>query len=107
MKLTRHRLDWFSLLAGLVTTTLAVVAFTDSWTRPVADWVWPTVLVAAGLLVLATVLLGRGEDAGAAGAAAATGPAPDPWDEDALADELRDDQSPDPAWASEQDPDTP
>lgn len=96
MKLTRHPLDLFSLLSGLTVTTLAAIAVTDAWTRPFATWFWPSMLVLAGVLVLAAVALsGRRPTVETA--------APDVVDDVALAAELADDASPAPSWAQDDD----
>lgn len=72
--MTRHDLDLFSLLSGLVLSGIALAALFDVGLN-VGPWVWPTVLIAVGVLVLASVL--RSGD-GAADPAAATEPV-DGW----------------------------
>lgn len=72
--MTRHRLDWFSLLSGLTLTGIAVVALTGiDW--DLARWVGPAVLIGVGVLVLAAVLApARGDARGTASTAPAPGP---------------------------------
>ncbi len=53
--MTRHRLDLFSLLSGLTLTGIALVALLGVG-LDVAAWVWPTILIGVGVVVLATVL---------------------------------------------------
>lgn len=53
--MTRHRLDLFSLLSGLVLTAIAVVALTGI-DLEVARWLGPAVLIGVGVLVLAAVV---------------------------------------------------
>jgi len=60
--MTRHRLDLFSLLSGLALTLLAVLALVDGFTLDIARWLWPTVLISTGALVLVTVV-GRSRSA--------------------------------------------
>lgn len=48
----RHPFDLLSLLLGLAVTSLAVVGATDAWRLDPAPWLWPTVLVATGVVLL-------------------------------------------------------
>lgn len=61
--MTRHDLDLFSLLSGLVLVAIALVALFGI-SLDVATWVWPTVLIGVGLAVLGTVVVStsRSED---------------------------------------------
>jgi hypothetical protein len=61
--MTRHRLDLLSLLLGLFFTTVASVALVAGWSVNVGRWLWPTVLITAGVVVLAAVLA-AGRDRG-------------------------------------------
>ena len=74
--MTRHDLDLFSLLSGLVLTGIALAALFDVGID-VGAWVWPTVLIAVGVVVLGTVLSSSGDNGGTDPAAVAGG-APDP-----------------------------
>ncbi len=67
--MTRHDLDLFSLLSGLVLSGIALAALFDVG-LDVGPWVWPVVLIAVGVIVLASVLRSGG---GAADPVAATG----------------------------------
>lgn len=58
--MTRHRLDWFSLVSGIVLTTIAVLALTGISTD-VARWAGPASLIGIGVLVLAAVVAGSRE----------------------------------------------
>lgn len=58
----RHRLDLFSLIAGLLVVAIAVAALTGVWFRAAAAWLWPGVLIGGGLVVLVAVLLGHSRD---------------------------------------------
>lgn len=59
--MTRHRLDWFSLLSGLALTAVAVVALTGvDW--DLARWLGPAVLIGVGVLVLAAVASSARDD---------------------------------------------
>lgn len=53
--MTRHRLDLFSLLSGLVLTGIAFAALFGVSTT-VAGWVWPTVLVVLGVIVVVAAI---------------------------------------------------
>lgn len=57
----RHPTDLLSLLPGLLFVTIATVALAGGLTVDLlsADWVWPSVLIALGVLVLASAGLGR------------------------------------------------
>ncbi len=57
----RHPTDLLSLLPGLLFVAIAVVALAGGLTVDLlsADWVWPSVLIALGVLVLASAGLGR------------------------------------------------
>ena len=57
----RHPTDLLSLVPGVVSVTVALVALAGGLTLDVlaTDWVWPTVLIGLGLLVLATAGIGR------------------------------------------------
>ncbi len=56
-----HPTDLLSLVPGVVAVAVAIVALTGRLTLDVlaTDWIWPTVLVGLGLLVLATAGIGR------------------------------------------------
>ncbi len=56
-----HPTDPVSLVSGLLFVAIATVAIAGGLTVDVlsAEWVWPSVLVLLGLLVLATAGLGR------------------------------------------------
>ncbi len=56
-----HPTDLLSLVPGVVAVAVAIVALAGGLTLDVlaTDWIWPTVLVGLGLLVLATAGLGR------------------------------------------------
>jgi hypothetical protein len=56
-----HPADLVSLVTGLVSIAIAVVALAGGLTVDVlaTDWVWPSLLIALGLLVLATAGMGR------------------------------------------------
>ena len=75
--MTRHDLDLFSLLSGLVLTGIALAALFDVGPE-FGPWLWPTVLIAIGVIVLATVV-GSGRSAGD------DGPVDDPEHTDAVA----------------------
>lgn len=53
--MTRHRLDLFSLLSGLVLVGLALAALVGV-SVDVAVWVWPSILIVLGVVVLTSVL---------------------------------------------------
>lgn len=53
--MTRHDLDLFSLLSGLVLTGIALAALFGV-SIDVGVWVGPTILIAVGVIVLASVL---------------------------------------------------
>lgn len=53
--MTRHDLDLFSLLSGLVLTGIALAALFDVGID-IGPWVWPTVLIGVGVVVLGSVL---------------------------------------------------
>lgn len=53
--MTRHDLDLFSLLSGLVLTGIALAALFDVGID-IGPWVWPTVLIGIGVVVLGSVL---------------------------------------------------
>lgn len=57
----RHSTDLLSLLPGLLFVAIAVLALAGGLTVDLlaADWVWPSVLIALGVLVLASAGLGR------------------------------------------------
>lgn len=63
----RHPTDLLSLLPGLLFVAIATVALAGGLTVDLlsADWVWPSVLIALGVLVLASAGLGRRDRAGA------------------------------------------
>jgi hypothetical protein len=56
-----HPTDLISLVPGLVSVAVAVVALAGGLTLDVlaTDWIWPAVLIGLGLLVLATAGIGR------------------------------------------------
>ena len=54
--MNRHSIDLFSLLSGLVLSGIALAALFGVSTT-VAGWVWPTVLVAIGVVVVAAALV--------------------------------------------------
>lgn len=60
--MTRHDLDLFSLLSGLVLSGIALAALFDV-SADIGPWVWPTILIAVGVVVLASVL-SSGRDGG-------------------------------------------
>lgn len=53
--MTRHDLDLFSLLSGIVLTAIALVALFGV-TTGVAPWVWPTALIVMGGAVVLAAL---------------------------------------------------
>lgn len=55
--MTRHRLDTLSLVSGLLFTAIGVAALFDAIDLDVftTDWVWPAVLIGAGVAVLLTL----------------------------------------------------
>ena len=53
--MNRHPLDLFSLLSGLVLSGIALAALFGVSTT-VAGWVWPTALVAVGVVVVAAAV---------------------------------------------------
>ena len=53
--MTRHRLDLFSLLSGLVLIGIALAALFGV-SLDVAAWVWPTILIAVGVVVIGSVV---------------------------------------------------
>lgn len=57
----RHPTDLVSFVPGVLLVAIAVVALAGGLTLDVlsADWVWPTILIGLGLLVLATAGMGR------------------------------------------------
>lgn len=61
--MTRHDLDLFSLLSGLVLSGIALAALFDV-SADLGPWVWPGVLIAVGVVVLVSVLssAGAGDD---------------------------------------------
>lgn len=59
--MTRHDLDVFSLLSGLVLTGIALVALFGVVTG-IASWVWPTVLIGIGVVVIALSLARSTDD---------------------------------------------
>ena len=52
--MTRHKLDLFSLISGLFLVLIAVAALFGV-NVGVAAWVWPTVLIVLGVVVIASV----------------------------------------------------
>ena len=78
----RHPVDVFSLIAGLFVTTIAVAALTGPWRLGIGPWVWPSLLVGTGVVIIGLVLAGRGEDA----PAPTTADEPDPERAAALAE---------------------
>ena len=64
-----HPTDLISLVPGLVSVAVAIVALAGGLTLDAlaTDWVWPAVLIGLGLLVLATAGIGRREPATAQG----------------------------------------
>ncbi len=92
----RHPLDWFSLLAGLFVTAVAAAAFVGPWRVEVGPWAWPTMLVLAGLVIIALVLTGSRRGPSDGGPTAAPPADDDPERDQALAAayaELDDDMS--------------
>jgi hypothetical protein len=77
-----RRPDPLTLVIGLIFTALAAVGLTDRVQLSVADlrWLGPTLLVALGVMLVATAAGGRPRRSGPAGAA---GSAPDAGREDA------------------------
>lgn len=61
--MTTHRLDLFSLVAGLVAVAIAVLALVDGFTLAAVRWVLPTLLIGTGALVLGAVVTNRRTDA--------------------------------------------
>lgn len=61
--MTRHDLDLFSLLSGLVLTGIALAALFDV-SADLGPWVWPGVLIAVGVVVLVSVLSSAGDGGG-------------------------------------------
>ena len=59
--MTRHKLDLFSLISGLVLVGIATAALFDI-SADVTVWVWPSLLIAVGVVVLASVLRTTGPD---------------------------------------------
>ncbi len=59
--MNRHDLDVFSLLSGLVLTAIALVALFGVATG-IAPWVWPTVLITIGVVVVGLALARRPEE---------------------------------------------
>lgn len=57
----RHPIDAFSLIAGLFVTGVAVAALAIPTGAAVGPWVWPAILISAGVVVLALVLAGARE----------------------------------------------
>lgn len=57
----RHSTDLLSLLPGLLFVAIAVLALAGGLTVDLlsADWVWPSALIALGVLVLASAGRGR------------------------------------------------
>ena len=53
--MTRHDLDLFSLFSGLVLTLIALAALFGVGIGAAA-WIWPTILIALGGVVIASVL---------------------------------------------------
>ncbi len=60
--MNRHDLDVFSLLSGLVLTGIALVALFGV-ASGVAPWVWPSVLILLGVVVVGLALSRSGEPA--------------------------------------------
>lgn len=56
-----HPTDLLSLVPGVVSVVVALVALAGGLTLDAlaTDWIWPTVLIGLGLLVLATAGIGR------------------------------------------------
>lgn len=61
--MTRHDLDLFSLLSGLVLSGIALAALFDV-SADIGPWVWPGVLIAVGVVVLVSVLSSARDDDG-------------------------------------------
>lgn len=76
--MNRHDLDVFSLLSGLVLTSIALVALFGVATG-VAPWVWPSVLITIGVVVVGLALSRRPAEE------PATDATPDPERDAALA----------------------
>lgn len=57
----RHPFDLVSFVPGVLAVAIAVVALADGLTIDLltTDWVWPTVLVGLGVLILASAGIGR------------------------------------------------
>lgn len=82
----RHRIDPFSLIAGLFVTATAVAALVGPWRIQFEAWVWPTALIVAGLAILGLVAAGqRGEGTPTGGADVDPSTVIDPEREAALA----------------------
>lgn len=72
----RHPFDLVSFIPGVLAVAIALVALGGGLTLDLlaTEWVWPTVLVGMGLLVLASAGIGRRAPA------PTDTPAPDPTD---------------------------
>jgi hypothetical protein len=81
----RHRIDPFSLVAGLFITGIAVAALVGPWRIEFEAWVWPTALIVAGLAVLGLVAAGQRGATTADPEVTAPGTTADPEREAALA----------------------
>ena len=62
--MTTHRTDLVSLVPGLLLVAVAIGALTDNLDIDLvtAEWAWPALLVALGLVVLASAGRRRGAD---------------------------------------------
>lgn len=54
--MTRHKLDLFSLLSGLFLVLVAVAAL-FGFGIGAATWIWPTILIVLGVVVIASVAM--------------------------------------------------
>ena len=65
--MTRHAIDWISLVAGLVFAVVAVSHLVGAATGSAVelDWLVPVALIALGVAGLAGALRGRGTDGAA------------------------------------------
>lgn len=59
-----HTTDLVSFIPGVIAIAVAIVALSGGLTLDLlaTDWVWPSILIGLGLLVLASTGLGRRED---------------------------------------------
>lgn len=78
-----HRTDLVSLVPGLLLVAIAVGALTDNLDIDLftAEWVWPALLVALGLVVLASAGRPRSDQPGATAGHVDETPRPAPADE--------------------------